>query len=253
MGAALAHTTPEQAEAPRGARLSLVKPSSRPMPRALRMAGMLSTFHDWLSLAERDARQIEKHLGWPPEMSLRLGVRSTPGNVTSLVLCSELRGVYGDSDEWPAGFYVTPSGALNFNAPRYGLILPVWRRWPVALQAYRHAADPRPRWASSADHETGASAVSSVHCHAMLQAPEEVARVFVVGHTLEAMATAVKQGVSCVGLNGTPAWAVAAQMFEAFPNLTGVVLAAADPGGRLEGELQAAGLAVTLWEGGALL
>jgi hypothetical protein len=253
MTAAFAHAPAnEESRTPRGSHLQLVKPQSRPMPRELRMAGALSTFADWLSLDVRDARQVEKHLGWSPEMSLRLGLRSTPGPVTSLVLCSELRQVFG-GDEWPAGFYVTESGALNFNAPRYGLIVPVWRKWPAALQLYRHVGDTRPRWVSSADHETGASAVASIHAHAMKQAPEEVTRAFVVSHTLEAMAVAIKHEVSTVGLNNVSAWCAPAQLFESFPSLRGVVLAMSDVPPRLERELQDAGLAVSIWKGGALL
>jgi hypothetical protein len=247
MGAAHALAqTPEQG-APRGARLSLVKPAVD--RRALRAARILSTFAgDYLSLDVRDARQLQKLYGWQPEASLMLGVRSVPGTIEKLVLLSELKKIVGDGEELPAGFY-TEGDALRFECEtRYGLILQVWRRWPVGLMYYRHAGDVRPRWISSANHPTGTAAVASVHCVGVA----EDTRAFMVGHTLEAMAVSVRQRVAAVGFNGAAVSNVPAQLFEAFPNLRGVVLAMSDPPPRLERELIDAGLGVTTWGGGEL-
>jgi hypothetical protein len=250
-GAALHVTSPIPLRPPR---LALVMPNVD--RRALRTAWVLDVFiEQCLSLDRRDARQVEKAFGWQPEASLRLGVRSAPSEVHSLVTCAELRRIVVDSDEWPAGFYVDPaSNLLRFDLQKsYGLILPVWRKWPMGLQWYRHAKDERPRWISSASRETGTAAVASVHCQAMKREPAAVESVFMVTHTLEAMAVAIRQGVSAVGYNGAAAASVPAQMLEAFPALRGVVMAMKDPPPRLERELRDAGLSVTSWEGGALL
>ena len=223
----------------------------RPTARDLRLAWALDTFSDWLPLHECDARQLRKHFGWSPEDSLRVGVRSVPSAVVALVLCSELRQLVGDGDAWPAGFYVEPSsGALRFDCERsYGFIVPVWRRRPVGLQHYRHAKDGRPRWITSASRPRGTAAVASVHCHGTA----EDERVFMVAHTLEAMAVSVRQRVAAVGYNGAAVSAVPAQLFETFPKLRGVVLSMADPPPRLERELRDAGLSVPTWGGGALI
>lgn len=245
---ALAYSHTPQAPPPRGALLSLVK---RRMPRDLRTAYVLDAFvNECLTLDERDGRQLEKHFGWSPEASVMLGLRSVPGPVSALVLASELRRIVGDSDEWPAGFYTDPeTGALKLDAPRYGLLVAVWRKWPVGLQHYRSAADPRPRWLSSAAHETGTAASASVHC----VGTAEDERVVMVSHTLEAQAVAIRHKVAAVGFNGAAAGNVPAQLFEAFPRLRGVVMAMADPPRRLEGELRAAGLGVSNWGGGSLI
>jgi hypothetical protein len=84
-------------------------------------------------------------------------------------------------------------------------------------------------------------------------APEQVERAFMVGHTLESMAVAIKQGVSTIGYNGAAVASVPSQVFESFPRLRGVCLAMSDPPPRLERELRDAGLNVTFWEGGELL
>lgn len=232
---------------------SFVRP--RPTTRDLRLAWALDTFADWLPLYKRDARQLRKHFGWSPEDALRMGVRSVPSAVVALVLCSELRQLVGDGDAWPAGFYVEPSsGALRFDCEKsYGLIVPVWRRWLVALQLYRHAQDPRPTWITSASRETGAAAMASIHAVPMAEEPDSVERVFLVDHTLRAMAVAAHHGVSAAGLNGASAPAVPAQLFEAFPKLCGIVMALPDVPPRLERELAEAGLSVRRWEGGELL
>lgn len=231
-------------------RLSVV----RSMSRELRVARVLDVFtEECLSLDARDARQLEKVYGWSAQASLRLGVRSVPSHVAGLVVCSELRRIVGDSDEWPAGFYLE-GGLLRFDCPReYGLVVPVWRRWPVGLQYYRHAQDERPRWITSASRETGTAAVASIHCQASMSEPREVTRAFVVEDTLRSMAVALKYGVACVGLNGAAVSKVPAQMFEAFAKLGAVVLAVKDAPPRLERELRDAGLNVTFWNGGALL
>jgi hypothetical protein len=232
---------------------SLVWP--RPTARDLRLAWALDIFADWLPLYERDVRQLQKHLGWSPEDSLRMGVRSVPSAVVALVLCSELRQFVGDGDAWPAGFYVEPSsGALRFDCEKsYGLIIPVWRRWPVALQLYGHAQDSRPTWITSASREIGAAAVASIHAAPVAEDPDSVELVFLVEHTLRAMAVAARHGVSAAGLNGASASAVPAQLFEAFPRLRGLVTALPDVPPRLERELAEAGLSVRRWEGGELL
>jgi hypothetical protein len=252
MAAALAHAHPPEQVEPARAHLSLVKPAVD--RRALRAAWIINTFaSDYLSLDARDARQLEKLYGWQPEASLMLGVRSVPGHVVKLVLLSELKQLVGDCDEWPAGFWME-GDALRFECEtRYGLILQVWRRWPVGLMYYRHPGDKHPRWVSSATRETGTAAVASVHCQAMKEDHAEVSRVFMVSHTLEAMAVAIKQGVSCVAYNGTAVASVPAQLFEGFPKLRGVVLAMPDAPPRLERELRDAGLSVTTWGGGELI
>lgn len=231
-------------------RLSLVLPKAdRP---ALRAAHILSTFTDWLSLTEADARQLQRHFGLSPDVAQRLGIKSVPSCVVGLVLCGELKQLVGDG-EWPAGFYVEGE-SLRFDCEtRYGLILQVWRRWPVGLQFYRHVRDERPRWISSADHPTGTSAVASIHCQAMKREPAGVERAFLVDHTMRALAVAVRHGVSTVGLNGAAASSVPAQLFESFPGLRGVVAALSEPHPRLERELTDAGLSVCRWEGGELL
>ena len=226
------------------------------MTRELRAAGILSTFHEWLPLYVRDARELLKHFGWnPAEVSLGMGVRSVPSDVRRLVLCSELRLLVGDSDEWPAGFYVDPdSGALRFDwERRYGLLVLVWRHWPVALQYYRHARDEHPTWVSSASHPSGSAATASVHCQAAGVFHEEVKSVYLVDHTLRAMALAMRHCVPAAGYNGAAVSSVPAQLFEAFPKLSGVVLAMSAPPARLESELRAAGLGVSAWKGGELL
>jgi hypothetical protein len=226
------------------------------MPRDLRAARVLDVFiEQCLSLDERDARQLLKRFGWQPQASLRLGVRSVPSDVAALVVCSELRRIVGDSDEWPSGFYVDPaSNLLRFDLPKtYGLILPVWRRWPVGLMYYRHVGDARPRWITSASRETGTAAVASIHAQAMKQEPGEVERVLMLSHTLEAMAVAIRHKVSTVGFNGASVSATPVQLFESFPKLKGVVMAMSDAPPRLERELRDAGLNVTSWMGGELL
>jgi hypothetical protein len=256
MTAALAYSpTPETYATPRPP-LTLVKPERRPMPRDLRAARVLSLFvADCLSLDQRDARQLQKAFGWQPEASLRLGVRSVPSEVAALVVCSELRRMVGESDEWPAGFFVDPaSNLLRFDCEKtYGLILPVWRKWPVGLMYYRHTKDERPRWITSASRETGTAAVASIHAQAMKQEPSEVERVLMLSHTLEAMAVAIRHKVSTVGFNGASVPATPAQLFESFPRLKGVVMAMKDAPPRLERELRDAGLNVTSWMGGELL
>jgi hypothetical protein len=242
---------------PDGARPQLTLVKHEPpaySARDLRTARVLDVFlEQCLSLDVRDARQLQKLFGWLPDFSLRYGARSVPSHVASLVVCSELRKIVGDSDEWPAGFY-TEGGLLKFDCEtRYGLIIPVWRKWPVALHYYRHAKDERPRWITSVSRETGQAAVASVHCHPMLQEPAEVTKAFLVDHTLRAMAVAVKHKVSTVAYNGAAVGNLPAQMFEAFPKLRGVVVAMTDPPPRLEKELKAAGLGVGHWRGGELL
>lgn len=251
MGAALAHAHPPEQVEPARAHLSLVRPAVD--RRALRVAGIINTFvDDYLSLDARDARQLQKLYGWQPEASLMLGVRSVPGHVQRLVLLSELKQIVGGG-EWPAGFY-TEGDSLRFECEtRYGLLLQVWRKWPVGLVYYRHPADTRPRWISSANHPTGTAATASVHCHAMREDSADVSRVFMVSHTLEAMAVAIKQDVSTVAFNGAAVSNVPAQMFEAFPKLRGVVLAMPDAPPRLERELRDAGLSVNQWGGGSLI
>jgi hypothetical protein len=67
--------------------LALVKPSLD--RRALRTARVLNVFvEECLSLDVRDARQLQKAFGWKPKASLRLGVRSAPSDVYSLVVCA---------------------------------------------------------------------------------------------------------------------------------------------------------------------
>jgi hypothetical protein len=226
------------------------------MPRDLRTARVLDVFHEQcLTLDQRDSRQLQKAFGWQPEASLRFGVRSVPSDLAALIICSELRRMVGDSDEWPAGFYVDPaSNLLRFDcAKSYGLILPVWRKWPVGLMYYRHTKDERPRWITSASRETGTSAVASIHAQAMRQGPGEVERVMMVEDTLKSMAVAIKHKVSVVAHNGASVSGTPAQLFESFPNLKGVVLAMKDAPPRLERELRDAGLNVTSWMGGELL
>ena len=230
--------------------LSLVRP--RPPARDLRAAYVFSTFFDWLGLSESHARAFGKRFGWSPETSLCLGIRSAPSHVEKLVLLSELKQLVGDSDAWPPGFY-TEGDALRLDCEtRFGLILQVWRRVPVALQFYSHL-DALPRWITSSAHPTGSAVTASIHAHAMMQDAAEVKRVFVVDHTLHALAVAVRHRVSTVGLNGVAVGSVPAQLFESFPSLRGVVLALAEPHPRLERELTDAGLSVREWEGGELL
>lgn len=170
---------------PRPPSLSLVRPQVD--RRALGTARVYDTFiEDCLSLDERDARQLQKVFGWHPQFSLRYGVRSALSGVYSLIVCAELRRIVGNADEWPAGFWLDPSSnLLKFDLEKsYGLIVPVWRKWPVGLQFNRHVKDPRPTWITSASRETGTAAIASVHCHAMKTEPAEVERAFIVGHTL---------------------------------------------------------------------
>jgi hypothetical protein len=236
-------------------RLMLIKPEPPAYSkRDLRTARVLDVFlEQCLSLDQRDARQLQKQFGWLPAFSLRYDVRSVPSRVAMLVVCSELRKIVGESDEWPAGFYAE-DGLLKFDCEtRYGLAVAVWRRWPVGLMYYRHAGDERPRWITSASRETGAAAVASVHCHPMLQEPAQVTKALLVDHTLKAMAVAVKHKVSCVAFNGASVGNVPAQMLEGFPGLRGVVMAMTDAPPRLERELRDAGLHVSVWGGGELL
>jgi hypothetical protein len=238
-------------------RLTLVPKSGTSRLELLQARALDFFMRECLALNESDARQLEKAFGWDAQLSFGLGVRSVPSDVFRLIGCAAVRAELCDLDVWPPGFYTDDSDTLRFDLDKkYGLVVPVVGRWIRGLQYYRHAKDDSPVWISSASRPTGSHMVASIHVAdsaSIRQGPEEAERVFLVNHTLEAMAVCVHHRVSCAALNGVSLRSLPAQLLDALPNLRAVVVALKEPYPTLERELKDASLSVTFWEGSELL
>jgi len=237
--------------------LSLVPKTSTGRLDLLQARALDYFVRDCLALNVSDARQLKKAFGWDEQLSLGLCIRSAPTEVYRLIGCAAVRAEMCDLDAWPAGFYVDDANILRFHLEkRYGLVVPVVRRWVRGLQYYRHAKDEQPRWITSASRPTGSPALASIHvadATSGARKPDEETKAFLVDHTLKAMAVTALHNLTAVAFNGVSLRTLTAQLFDSLPCLRGVVVAMKEPPAMLEKALCDDGLSVTFWKGGELL
>lgn len=191
---------------------------------------ILREAHRALYLTAADAARVEEASegALTVERQQRIGLRSAPDRVARLFAAGAVRVRFGDLRvARPAPFYYDEEGDLAFNAPRYGLLLPVvrggfWR----ALLHYQSAKDDAPRWVTSSRLSNGSKVVPSIHV-TDADGGALVDRAALVTHALEAETLGESGVVCCVGLNGVGPAALAAQLRDSLPALRGVVVYAA--------------------------
>jgi len=180
---------------------------------------------DCFDLLEADASAIEQHHGIASARAWRIGIRSINyNNLTRwTILEAAVQERFGWRPDYPGGFYLDGEH-VRMCFPERGLIVPCRDRrgFAQALLCYRHPADDKPFWVSSAKHG-GAKAVPSLHFAGRSNAARNNV-VVLTRDTLTAEAVAGNAAITVAGLNGCTPSAAVVQLRAAYPNLRAVIL-----------------------------